>query len=94
MNNTTKKNVGFEVFESDENSVVYKRVLPDKGRTKKELIKHELDQPRATMHLFDQNDIQKLKEIEKELIKQINVEKNSRNWYEIFAKVLGVDFKE
>lgn len=94
MNNQLKNNLGFEVLESDENSVVYKRVLPDKGRKRKDVLTRELELPKATMHLFDERDIQKLKQIEQELIQQMSLGKHRKNWYEIIAKVLGVDFSE
>ena len=85
-----KKEIAFEVFESDENSVVFKRVVPDKGRKAKEVQEIELNLPKATMHLFNQDDIARLKIIEKELMRQIELVQPNKSWYDFVYKLFDV----
>ncbi|MBY0482136.1 MAG: hypothetical protein K2Q21_12320 [Chitinophagaceae bacterium] len=82
--------LGFEVFESDENSVVFKRVIPSKGRKPKEKEAIELNLPKATMHLFNQEDISRLKVIEQELTKHLQVAQPGRSWYEILNRIFDI----
>ena len=58
--------VGFETLSEDENSIVLKRVLTRQG-SKKDKSEIEMSLPKLTLHLFDEEDLQRLKEIEEEL---------------------------
>ncbi len=59
--------IGFEVLEDNEDSVVLKRVISSKGKRKEDVTKIELGLPKVTIHYFDENDFNILKEIENDL---------------------------
>lgn len=59
--------MGFEVLEDNDDSVVLKRVISSKGKKKEDVTKIELGLPKVTIHYFNENDFNVLKEIEKDL---------------------------
>lgn len=59
-----EKERAFEVLDVDKKRVVFKRILPSKGRSAKETRKLELQQPKVVLHFFDENDLKSLNAIE------------------------------
>jgi hypothetical protein len=59
--------MGFEVLEDNDDSVVLKRVISSKGKKKEDVTKIELGLPKVTIHYFNENDFNVLKEIENDL---------------------------
>ncbi|WP_439695545.1 hypothetical protein ACFGVS_21620 [Mucilaginibacter sp. AW1-7] len=78
--------VGFEVLDARDHSIVYKRVIPTKGRTAKENTQIELSLPKATLYCFDSDDFNKLKIIEKQIVEKMEVSKPSKSLY---SKLFG-----
>lgn len=84
MTNTTKvHNPGFEVHQSNGTGVVFKRVIPPKGRKTKELYKIEMGLPKVTMLYFSDEELSRLREIEEEISGKIIVPKKG-----VFEKVV------
>ena len=70
-----KNKQGFEIHEISESSVIFKRVIPIKGRNPKEVYQIEMGLPKVTMVYFSDNDLSRLREIEKEISEKISTKK-------------------
>ena len=60
---TTKRNVGFEILTENEEAITFKRVLT-KNRPVKDNRKIEMSLPKVTIQYFDEDDIERLNEIQ------------------------------
>ena len=59
----TRTNIGFEVLRKDDNSVTFKRVIPQRNRNEKETRAIELDLTKVTVKYFDKDDLVHLQKI-------------------------------
>ena len=57
----------FEVLEENDERVVFKRVLPRNNRSKKEQWEIEMQLPKLSLHYFDLEDLNNLKQIEADI---------------------------
>mgnify|MGYP006924538688 CR=1 FL=1 len=60
----------FEVLESNNKKVIYKRVLPAKGRKAHVKLRDEMSLPKVTLRCFSLEDIKRLHKIEGEISKE------------------------
>jgi hypothetical protein len=67
MDNKTKKELGFSMNELDDNTILIEGVVQGKV-SKKSKMKYEREFSKVSLHLFDKEYIEKLQEIEIELI--------------------------
>lgn len=63
MDNKTRKELGFSMYEVDENTILIEGVVQGKA-SKKAKVKYEREFSKISMHLFDKEQIEKLQEIE------------------------------
>lgn len=86
-----KEKIDFEVLETKKNSVIFKRKISPKGRSKKDVHKIEMDLPKATIHYFDMEDYIKLKKIEKEILENQIVKKEQRSFVHYLFHFLEIN---
>jgi hypothetical protein len=82
-----KKNLEFEILESDYDSVTFKRVLKKRGNAK-EKYKKEIQLPTLTMYCFDEEELERLRKIELEISKTYPKENRFMGTISEFAKNL------
>lgn len=61
----------FELRESQDDKLIFQRVVKTQGKTKKEILSILNQLPTATVHVMSEDDFQRLKKIEEELNAQI-----------------------
>jgi len=88
-NKEVSKKIGFEVLSRDESSVTFKRVIPQKNRTKAENTKIELGLTKITVDVFTKEEFEKLKRIGDGIYAKYNTKPENK-----IAKVISsvVDF--
>jgi hypothetical protein len=86
--NKNVKTLGFEVFSRDDYSVTFKRVIPAKKRSAKEVKAIELGLPKVTVKYFEREDFFKLRKIGDEIYKTYKVEQKAS------VKKIITDFKD
>jgi hypothetical protein len=67
MDNKTQKDLGFSMVEIDDNTILIEGIVQNKS-SKKAKVKHERQFSKIALHLFDRDYIEKLQEIEFELV--------------------------
>lgn len=73
----TDREIGFEVLSKDDKSITYKRLIPLKNRSNKEVMEIEMDLPKVKISLFEEDDIIRLKEIGNEIYKSYELDKKN-----------------
>ena len=68
----------FEVLESNNKKVIYKRVLPAKGRKAHIKLRDEMALPKVTLRCFSLEDIKRLHKIEGEISKGYKTKHNGK----------------
>lgn len=80
----------FELKDSFEDKNIYQRVIKLQGRSKNEIKKIVNRLPTATIHLFSEEEFEKLKAIEMELNSRITIVKDRTTLKDIFFKFLEI----
>lgn len=68
----------FELKETQEDKLIYQRVINSQGRTKKQIDAIVNQLPTATIHVISEDDFQRLKRIEEELNSKIILTKDKQ----------------
>lgn len=66
---------GFEVLESNESGVIFKRVIAARGRKLKDVQRIEMTLPKVRMVYFSEDDLNRLNQIEGEISRNISTKK-------------------
>ncbi len=82
--------IGFEVLEDNGDSITLKRVLKKKTAAKNRY-NEEMALPKLTVHYFDKDEIQKLQEIEKELIAEFTTYRKVSIYKKVISFILRND---
>jgi hypothetical protein len=82
--------ISFEILDSSDESVVFKRVVAAKGRKPKEINKIEMSLPTATVKCFNQEDFENLKRIESEIHESMNIYKSNKNIIDLINKIFDI----
>lgn len=69
--------IGFEVLRKDDNSVTFKRVIPNRNRDKKQTRAIELDLTKVTVKYFDKEDLVHLQKIGDGIYKTYTIQSKS-----------------
>ncbi len=78
----------FELKESQDDKLIFKRVVKTQGKSKNEITFLVNQLPTATVHVMSESDFQRLKKIEQELNSQIKLVKEKHSIREAIFKFL------
>lgn len=76
---TDHQNAVFEVKEKTDESIIFQRIIKQKGRSDKELRKIVDSLPTATMHTFSMEEYNRLKQIEQQIIEKFLSKESKKN---------------
>lgn len=78
----------FELKETQEDKLIFQRVVKTQGKTKKQITSIVNQLPTATVHVMSEEDFQRLKKIEEELNSKIVFVKEKNSFKEAIFKFL------
>lgn len=80
----------FEIKATFEDKNIYQRIVKTNGRSKNELRTIVNQLPTATIHIFSEENFERLKQIEKELNEKIESRKETKSLKDIIFKFLEI----
>lgn len=78
----------FELKETQEDKLIFQRVVKTQGKTKKQITNIVNQLPTATVHVMSEEDFQRLKKIEEDLNSKIAFVKDKNSFKEAIFKFL------